>query len=101
MRVDPSSSAQSPISLTQAEAATPRAAGQSAAATNSAANDNGSFVMTEQLSQLLAAVRSAPEVRPEAIASAQAKLASGELDTPHAASETAGSMLTDIAVTSK
>jgi hypothetical protein len=97
MRVDPSS-AQSPIALTQAEAATPRAASQAAASPNTAA-DTGSFVMTDQLSQLLATVRTAPEVRPEAIASAAAKLTSGELDTPQAASDTASSMLTDIAVT--
>jgi hypothetical protein len=99
MRIDPSS-AQSPIALTQTDAAAARAASQTAATPSSAAAANtGSFVMTDQLSQLLAAVRTAPEVRPEAIASAAAKLASGELDTPQAASETASTMLTDIAVT--
>ncbi len=94
MRVDPSSNAQSPIALTQAEATAPRTASRSTASPGTPA-DTGSFAMTDQLAQLLAAVRSAPEVRPEAIASASAKLASGELDTPQAATETASAMLQD------
>ena len=94
MRVDPSSSAQSPIALSQAEANSPRASNRSATAPGSSV-DNGSFVMTDQLSQLLAAVRTAPDVRPEAIAAASAKLASGELETPQAASETASAILND------
>lgn len=97
MRVDPSK-AQNPVLLSQAEAASARQPAQNAA-TPAAAAETGSFVMTEQLSQLLASVRTAPEVRPEAVSSASARLASGELDTPQAASDTAGAMLTDIAVT--
>jgi hypothetical protein len=94
MRVDPSSNAQSPIALTQAEATAPRAATRTTASSGSPA-DSGSFAMTDQLAQLLAAVRSSPDVRPEAVASASAKLASGELDTPQAATETASAMLQD------
>jgi hypothetical protein len=92
MRVDPSSNAQSPIALTQAEATAPRAASQATASPGSPA-DTSSFAMTDQLAQLLAAVRNSPDVRPEAVASASVKLASGELDTPQAATETANAML--------
>jgi hypothetical protein len=93
MRVDPSN-AQSPIALTQAEATAPRSASQTTASPGSPA-DTSSFAMTDQLTQLLAAVRNAPDVRPEAVASASAKLASGELDTPQAATDTASAMLQD------
>jgi hypothetical protein len=92
MRVDSSSNAQSPIALTQAEATGPRTANKNAT-TSGAASDSGTFAMTDQLSQLLAAVRSSPDVRPDAVASASAKLASGELDTPQAATDTATAML--------
>lgn len=94
MRVDPSSNAQSPIALTQAEATTSRAANRNTASPGSPV-DSGSFAMTDQLAQLLAAVRSSPDVRPDAVASASAKLASGELDTPQAATDSAGAMLQD------
>jgi hypothetical protein len=96
MRVDPSTNAQIPIALPQAEATASRTASRTPATSGSGSPaDSGSFVMTGQLSQLLAAVRGAPDVRSEAIASASAKLASGELDTPQAANETASAMLND------
>jgi hypothetical protein len=94
MRVDPSNNAQSPIALTQAEAAAPRTANRTAGSPASPVG-TGSFAMTDQLTQLLSAVRNAPDVRPDAVASASAKLASGELDTPQAATDTANAMLQD------
>lgn len=91
MRVDPSNT-QSPVALTQADAASPRPASK-AATPASAPTETGSFAMTDQLSQLLAAVRSTPDVRPEAVVSASAKLASGEMNTPQAAKDTATALL--------
>ena len=100
MRVDPSTNAQSPIALSQADAATSRSTAKTSAASGSA-NGAGTFVMTDKLAQLLASVRSAPDVRPEAVASASAKLASGELDTPQAAADTAKALLNDEQPTGK
>lgn len=99
MRVDPSTNATSPAATTQAEAIAARPAARSAANANApatTASSAGSFAMTEQLSQLLGAVRSLPDVRSEAVSSASAKLASGELDTPQAANETASALLPDV-----
>src|SRR5580692_11690450 len=94
MRVDPSSNAQSPIALTQAEATGTRTASQTTAPSGSPA-DTSTFAMTDQLAQLLAAVRNSPDVRPDAVANAASKLASGELDTPQAATDTANAILQD------
>jgi hypothetical protein len=92
MRVDPSSS-QSPIALTQTDAAAPRPANKSAGTVGNAQADTGTFAMTDQLAHLLAAVKSTPDVRPEAIAGATAKVASGELETTQAAGDTARAFL--------
>jgi hypothetical protein len=92
MRVDPSTS-QAPIALTQTEAAASRTANRAGGSTGAATPDAGGFAITDQLAQLLASVRSSPDVRPEAVAAASAKLASGELNTPQAATDTASTFL--------
>jgi hypothetical protein len=73
---------------------TPRTAGKSpdGSAVTPAA-DAGAFTPTGNLSQLLAGVRAAPEVRSDVVAAAAARLASGDLFTPQAAGDTARAFL--------
>jgi hypothetical protein len=77
----------------------PNTAGNAARTTSrssegtSSATDAGSFTPTSELAALLSAVRQAPDVRTDAVESATAKLASGELDTPEAAADTAKAFL--------
>jgi len=52
-----------------------------------------SFQPTADLTKLLAAVRAAPDVRADAVASAAARLAAGAYDTPEAAGDAARAYL--------
>jgi hypothetical protein len=50
---------------------------------------SGSFALSGDLTDLLTAVRQSPDIRPEAIQTAAAQLASGALNTQESASESA------------
>lgn len=52
-------------------------------------NEDSTFTPTPDLARLLSAVKSLPDVRPDAVAAASKQLASGDLLTPNAASDTA------------
>jgi hypothetical protein len=52
--------------------------------------------MTDQLAQLVAAVRNSPSVRADAVDAASTKLASGELFSPQAAADSALAMLLNV-----
>ncbi|VTT97873.1 unnamed protein product [Gemmataceae bacterium] len=89
MRVEPSGNS---IKITQpAPNSAPQAAGKAAPVGGPA--EAGTFSPTSQLSQLLEGVRRAPDVRSDAVQAAAARVASGELSTPDAASETAQAIL--------
>lgn len=90
MRVDPTGS-QSPITKTTANPA-PRTAGKATAATGSTP-DTGTFTLTDELAGLLDAVRQAPDTRADVIEAAAARLASGEFNTPEAATDAARTLL--------
>ncbi|VTR96404.1 unnamed protein product [Gemmata massiliana] len=51
------------------------------------------FALTGKLATLLAAVRQSPEVRPDVVAVAAARLAAGDFNTPEAAAAAARSMV--------
>lgn len=91
MRVDPLGT---PPPLKQTAAGTAPKAARSPEPSTTAA-DAGSFTPTSELTALLTAVKQAPDVRPEVVESVAARLASGELDTPEAAADTARSLLSD------
>ena len=55
--------------------------------------DTANFAPTGDLAKLLTALRQSPDVRGEAVQGASARVASGELSTPEAATETANAML--------
>jgi hypothetical protein len=61
-----------------------------------AVSESNSFTPTGELAALLSAVRQAPEVRTDAIESVASRLASGELETPEAAADTARTLIQDI-----
>jgi hypothetical protein len=93
MRVDPLGT---PPPLKQTTAGTaPKAARSPESPSPNAVSDAGSFTPTSELTALLTAVKQAPDVRPEVVESVAARLASGELDTPEAAADTARSLLSD------
>lgn len=48
---------------------------------------------SHQFTELLAALRALPDVRPEIVAAVTARLAAGELDSPQAAADTAEALL--------
>jgi hypothetical protein len=85
MRIDPLGT---PPPLPQTSAGTAARTTRSNGTTGTVA-DAGSFTPTSELASLLAAVKQAPDVRTDAVESAAARLASGELDTPEAATDTA------------
>lgn len=89
MRVNPAGT--SPIVPNSgASAARPTAGATESSGT---ASEPNLFAPSADLAALLTAVRQAPEVRPEVVASATANLAAGKLQTREAATESAKSLL--------
>jgi hypothetical protein len=89
MRVEPTGP--SPI-LPKPVASTARTPSSAADPAAAPATD-GAFAPSGDLSSLLAAVRQAPEVRPGAVEAAAAKLTTGELSAPQAATDSAKALL--------
>jgi hypothetical protein len=87
MRIDPLGT---PPQLPQTTAGTAARTTRSNDTTGTVA---GSFTLTSELASLLSAVKQTPDVRTDAVESASARLASGELDTPEAATDTARALL--------
>ncbi len=77
---------------TSTETAT-RATGSSPSTPTANPADTGDFQPTGDLAKLLTAIRQTPDVRSDAVQSASARVASGELSTPEAATETARAIL--------
>lgn len=90
MRVDPSGTHQ-PIPQTTTGTPVRPAVRTPEAASSSL--DGAAFALTAQLAQLLATVRTTPEVRADVVEAVAARLEAGELATPEAAAETARAML--------
>ncbi len=86
MRIEPTGS---PPVAPKAANPTPRPAAPPA----SGSSEGGAFAPSGDLAALLAAVRSTPDVRPDAVAAAGAQLAAGGLTTPQAAADTAKALL--------
>lgn len=90
MRVEPSNT---PAAIPQPPPnASVRPAGR-ATESSSSPLEGAAFALTAQLAQLLATVKSLPEVRAEVIEAVAARLEAGELSTPEAAAETAKALV--------
>lgn len=94
MRIEPTG-AQPPLPQTPATRPTTRAADPAPAPAAAPVVEPGTtkeFVLTGRLAALLAGVRQAPDVRPDVVTQAAARLAAGDFNTAEAAAAAAAAV---------